>query len=314
MPTLDQHPGSNLVKMLNIGRSKTGKTGSLAGLAIAGYNLWILDYDNGLETLGKVLRDPKVDPEVFKRIHYETLRDDISTLNGTPRIKPPPKAFKAAGATLEKWHAEKFTPQDVIVLDTLMSFSEAAFRQAVFLAGRLNQRAQLQDYGWMGESVILFIEMLTSPEINCHVVVNTHIKYIGGDEETQENAVGLPDAKGKEVAKNASRFFNTVVLTRSFGTGPGTRRVISTQPQGVIEVATSNPKGVDATYPVDNVGMAKLFRDILGHGPPASKGAAAASNGKGADDVPVAPTGEGVEPEPTPTATAKGELSDVNAK
>lgn len=268
MPTLDEHPGSNLVKMLNVGRSKTGKTGSLAGLVKVGYTLHILDYDNGLDILGKVIRDDKaMDGSALKRVHYETLRDDISTLNGTPRVKPPPKAFKAAGDTLTKWHAEKFTDSDVIVLDTLMSFSEAAFRQATFLGGRLNQRAQLQDYGWMADSVLLFVEMLTAPELKCHVVVNTHIRYFGGNEETQTDPLGLPDAKGQEVAKNVSRFFNTVVMTRSMGSGAGTRRIISTRPQGVVEVATSNPLSVKATYPVDNSGMALLFQDILGHGP-----------------------------------------------
>ena len=269
MPTLDEHPGSDLVKMLNVGRSKTGKTGSLAALVKAGYTLHVLDYDNGLNILAKVLRDDKdvdLGPSL-KRIHYETLRDTISTLNGVPRIKPPPKAFKAAGETLIKWKAEKFTPNDVLVLDTLMSFSEAAFRQATFLAGRLNQRAQLQDYGWMADSILMFIEMLTAPELNCHVIVNTHIRYFGGNEETQTDPLGLPDAKGQEVAKNVSRFFNTVVMTRSTGSGAGTRRIISTRPQGVVEVATSNPMSVKATYPVDNSGMALLFKDILGHGP-----------------------------------------------
>lgn len=270
MPTLDEHPGSSLVKMLNVGRSKTGKTGSLAALAKAGYTLHVLDYDNGLDIISKVLREDKdvVDlAAVLKRIQYETLRDNISILNGTPRIRPPPKAFKAAGETLTKWHAEKFTDNDVIVLDTLMSFSEAAFRQATFLAGRLNQRAQLQDYGWMADSVLLFIEMLTAPELNCHVIVNTHIRFFGGNEEMQTEPLGLPDAKGQEVAKNATRYFNTVVMTRSTGSGAGTRRQITTRPQGVVEVATSNPLGVKPTYPVDNSGLALLFRDILGRVP-----------------------------------------------
>lgn len=268
MPTLDEHPGSSLVKMLNVGRSKTGKTGLLAGLVKAGYNLHILDYDNGLDILGKVIRDDKeMDASALKRVHYETLRDNISTLNGVPRVRPPPKAFKAAGETLTKWQAEKFTDNDVLVLDTLMSFSEAAFRQATFLAGRLNQRAQLQDYGWMADSVLMFIEMLTAPELKCHVIVNTHIRFFGGNEEMQTDPLGLPDAKGQEVAKNVSRFFNTVVMTRSMGSGAGTRRIITTRPQGVVEVATSNPTSVKDTYRVDNSGMALLFKDILGHSP-----------------------------------------------
>ena len=263
MATLLDHPSSEVIKLLNIGESKTGKTGALASLAKAGYNLYILDYDNGLDILSSVLRG---DNEALARVNFVTLRDSIITTGGLPKVKPPVEAYKNAGRTLEEWGAQNFTPQDVLVLDTLTTFSEAAFNQALMLAGRLNQRPQLQDYGWMADSVKLFIEMITDPSMNCHVIVNTHIRYFSGDSEDQTQSRGLPNAKGQEISRIVSRYFNTVVLTRSTGSGPGTKRLINTTPQGVVEVATSAPLHVKATYSVEG-GLAPLFADVLGHGP-----------------------------------------------
>lgn len=263
MPTLDEHPSASLVKMLIVGESGTGKTGALASLASAGYTLHILDYDNGLDIIQNALRD---DVPALRRVQYETFRDNIILTNGIPKIKPPITAYKGAGKTLTAWHAETFGPNDIIVLDTLTTFSEAAFNEALMIAGRLNQRPQLQDYGWCADSVKLFIEMLTSPDLSCHVIVNTHIRWFAADEEAQTQAKGLPNAKGQEISRVISRYFNSVVLTRSQGAGPATKRVISTQPQGVVEVKTSAPKNVKPTYPIET-GLAALFADILGHAP-----------------------------------------------
>ena len=268
MTSLADHHSSQLIKLLNIGESKTGKTGALASLAKAGYRLWILDYDNGVDILANVLRD---DPAAMARVTLETPRDTIIFSNGVPKLKPPIHAYKDAGRILSEWKADSFGPNDIIVLDTLTTFSDAAFNEALMLGGRLNQRPQLQDYGWMADSVKLFIEMLTSPAIACHVIVNTHIRYFSGDAEDQTQARGLPNAKGQEISRVVSRYFNTVVLTRSTGSGFGTKRLISTQPQGVVEVATSAPLSVKASYSVTE-GLAPLFADILGHGPAQEKG------------------------------------------
>lgn len=268
MPTLLDHPASSIIKMLAVGESGTGKSGMLASLASAGYSLHVLDYDNGMDVIRNALAD---DREALGRVRYETIRDNITFTNGIPKVKPPVNAYKRAGKVLQEWEVEKFTPQDVLVLDTLTTFSDSAFNEALMLAGRLNQRPQLQDYGWMADSVKLFIEMLTSPEINCHVIVNTHIRWFAADEEAQTQAKGLPNARGQEISRVVSRYFNTVVLTRSQGAGAATKRVISTKPQGVVEVKSSAPKQVKDTYPIES-GLAQLFHDILGHGPvPPSK-------------------------------------------
>ena len=60
MPALSDHQSSQTTKMLFIGDSGSGKTGALASLAAAGYNLRILDVDNGVDILANLLRDPQV--------------------------------------------------------------------------------------------------------------------------------------------------------------------------------------------------------------------------------------------------------------
>lgn len=261
--TLDNHPSANIIKMLIVGESGTGKTGALASLALAGYNLWILDFDNGLDILANVLRDT---PEAMTRVHYKLLRDKVSMSTGIPRIQTPVSAWKSAGKTLKEWGVENFTANDIIVLDTLSSASQAAFNEAMAIAGRLNQRPQQSDYGWMADSVLLFMDALTSEDAHYNVIVSTHIKFFEGSEESQTTARGLPNAKGQQISKDIAKYFNTVLLTRTQGSGAATRRILSTQPQGVVEVKTSAPKNVKASYPVES-GLASLFEDILGHGP-----------------------------------------------
>lgn len=266
MPSLDAHHANVLYKGLHVGENGTGKSGALASLAAAGYSLHVLDYDNGLDSIVDALRD---NPAALKRVQFETLRDDITTTNGLPKIKAPVHAYEDAGRTLEKWKVEAFTPSDVLVLDTLSTFTTAAFNKALALGARLNQRPQLQDYGWMADSVKLFLEMLTSPELNCHVIVNTHVRYLASesDDTTQR---GLPNAKGQEISREVGKYFNNVILFRTLGSGPGARRRISTQPQGVVEVKVSAPSKVKPEYPIDT-GLADLFADILGHRGPTAK-------------------------------------------
>ena len=268
--TLTDFHATQVIKLLNMGESGSAKTGQLASLAIAGYNLYVLDYDNGIEILANVLRQGG-HADALARVHFETIRDTIIFSNGTPKIKPPTTAFRRAGQLLAEWDAANFTPADIIVLDTLTTFSEAGFNEALSAAGRLNQRPQQTDYGWMGDAVMLFIEMLTSPALNCHVIVNSHIRYFSGDDDMQTVARGLPNAKGQQIPTTVSRYFNTCILSRSIGSGPATKRVITTQPQGVVGVKTSAPTSVKASYPIET-GLASLFQDILGTSPQPPKG------------------------------------------
>lgn len=268
MGNLKEHPASHIVRLLNIGESGTGKTGALASLAKAGYRLWILDYDNGLDILANLLGD---DQEALDRVTYKSLRDKITLAGGVPKILGQHvSAWKDAGKTLEEWQQEAggdFGPLDILVIDTLTTMSMAAFNEALKLGARLNSRPQQNDYGWMADTVLLFMQAITEEDANFNLIVNTHVRYLSNEGDDTLSR-GLPNAKGQQIPKDIGKFFNTIVLTRTQGSGPGARRQISTKPQGVIEVKTSNPKGVKDTYGLEN-GLAELFHDILGHGPQA---------------------------------------------
>lgn len=285
MPNLTAHHALTYIKAINVGMSGAGKTGALASLALAGYNLHILDYDNGLDILVDLLRD---DPDAMRRVQYVTLRDRLATRRGSVVVVPPTTAFKRAGNTLDRWGAGSFTAKDIIVLETLTSFSEAGLNEARSLSGRLNERPQLQDWGWMAEALRRFIEMLTDPgdeeatpprppTFPCHLIVNTHIRYMDSDEErpardaqrsakTQVDAIdilrGVPNCLGQEVPRTVGRYFNTVLLTTTQGKGRAMKRLITTIPQGIIEVKCSAPKRAKAVYPQET-GLADLFHDIL---------------------------------------------------
>jgi hypothetical protein len=251
--------------LLAIGESGTGKTGALASLAKAGYRLWILDFDNGLDILATSLRD---DPSALARVTYATLRDRRVFKNGKPTLVPPIMAYLEAGKVLNEWQdtVGEFGPSDILVIDTLTMFSEAAFHYSLQLQGRLNQRAHQTDYGDLATGVLAFIDTITAADAGYNVIVNTHIKYFGGDDETQMQARGLPNAKGQQISKDVSTFFNSVVLYHTQGAGQATKRVISTTPRGVIGVKTSAPGKVKPTYSIET-GLAELFFDILGSRP-----------------------------------------------
>jgi hypothetical protein len=282
MPSLADYSFSQLLKIINIGLSGSGKTGTLAELARRGWNLHILDYDNGLGILANLLADS---PAALARIHYETLRDKIKLVNGRPRVASPVTAFKGAGKVLEAWDAANaFGPDDILVLETLTTFSEAGLNEARAMSNHLDDRPTLPDWGVMAEMVSNFIQMITDPgdslaqrppQIPCHVIVNTHIRFLEADEEAvvrrsqdqkERDSIdlvrGLPNAKGQEIPRNIGKFFNTVLLTSSKGSGQNTKRVISTRPQGVIEVKCEAPKTAKAEYPQDT-GMADFFKDVL---------------------------------------------------
>ena len=55
MASIRNHRASEVTKLLLVGDSGSGKTSSLASLANAGYNLRILDFDDGLAILPEYL-------------------------------------------------------------------------------------------------------------------------------------------------------------------------------------------------------------------------------------------------------------------
>ena len=84
MPKLENHQSTNITKMLLVGDSGSGKTGALASLAKAGFNLRIIDVDAGLDVLSNLLRDPSspYGKEALARVEFETVTDPMRVSGG----------------------------------------------------------------------------------------------------------------------------------------------------------------------------------------------------------------------------------------
>lgn len=270
------------IKALALGDSGSGKSGALASLALAGYNVHILDYDGSMVSANALLSVLEDTPAAYARVHWKTIQDRIKFMNGKPALVRPCTAYRDFGKTLEEWNVENFTEADVVCLDTLTSFSDAGFNEACSLANKMGlapdgtDHPRPAEYGWMADSVKLAMEMLTSAAVPCHVIVNTHVKVSATDEEKltiERNkmgaptepftrAIGLPNARGQEVPRIVARYFNNVF----YYTRQGPNRIITTQPQGIVDVKTSKIKDVKRSYKIED-GLAELFKD-LGATPP----------------------------------------------
>lgn len=257
MPTLDQHQSGEFTKLAYIGDSGTGKTGSLVSLVKDGYDLGILDMDNGLDSLVAWVR--KECPERLKAISYETVRDKFVSTPGGPRV-PDPQAMTKALALMDKWSdgtsPATWGPKKIFVLDTLSRFGRAAF----FWARGLNPTAKdpRQWYGAGQEAIENMLGLLTAKEFATNVIVISHVKY---NEATDGSNKGYMNALGKALGPVIPSYFNTLVLAESTGTGQNVTRTIRTVPTNLVDVKTPAPFLIDGILPL-STGLATIFKKL----------------------------------------------------
>jgi AAA domain len=259
MPTLDSPDIEEPMKVLLIGNSGSGKTGALASLARAGYNLKILDFDRGTSILRNILRG---DTESLRRVEVETLTDTYKAV-GAKVIPGKVEAWAKGMGILTKWTAES-TMNDVIVIDSLNFASKAAFNWILQLANRLAAPKEIQDWGAAQDLVEAFLFKLYSSETKCHVICTSHITYFGsGDSDIQ---VGYPaTAVGRSFSPKVPRFFNSCLLVRNTGTGAASKREIYTKPIDHVDLKTESLE-VSDRYQLKN-GLAEYFFDVRGKKP-----------------------------------------------
>jgi hypothetical protein len=86
--------------------------------------------------------------------------------------------------------------------------------------------------------------------------MNCHITFIGP--ENMER--GFPNTLGKALSPKVGRYFNSMILAEG--------GKIYTKPRRLIDLKTSNPAGVQATYEL-GTGLAEYFRAVRGVKKPA---------------------------------------------
>lgn len=250
MPTMDQHQSGAFTKLIYIGDSSTGKTGSLASLVDAGYKFKIIDMDNGLEPLKHFVADKSL----LRNIEYETYRDNYKGTAAGPIISGQPKAFTQALAKMTEWQALE-DAKTIFVLDSLSAFGRAAYAWADFANPTVKDKRQI--FGAAQAALENTIALLTAETFRMNVIIISHVKY---DDAVDGVAKGYVSSIGKALGPIIPRYFNTLVLAETSGAGNNVKRKIKTVPTGVIDLKTASPK-IDRELPLET-GMATIF-DLL---------------------------------------------------
>lgn len=294
MPALTDHHSATSTKLLLIGDSGAGKTGALACLAASGYNLRILDFDNGLDILKGYLTGVSPyttkDPSAASRVHSLTCTDKRK-LVGSSLVPVKAEAWERACRALYEWKElspdgkstvvdlgkiETWGEKDVLVIDSLSTAAEAALNHHLGLNGKLGasrtSNEGRRDIGATQNLVRSLLQMLYSDSIKCNVVINAHITLVtesGMSPQSEEakgeadTARGYPAALGRALSPHIPRYFNSVLLLDVEGRGASARHFIYTKSRGNILVKTSAPLRVREKYPI-GWGLAEYFAAVRG--------------------------------------------------
>jgi len=258
MTSLAEHQSSQFTKILYIGNSSTGKTGSLVSLVADGYKLRILDLDNGLDSLKAYVK--KQCPDKLGNIDYETQRDSYKVANGQLVLNGPAKAFANSVKLLDKWSDEstpaEWGPDTIFVLDSLTRLGDAAFEWAKAMnPGAKDPR---QWYGQAQAGVESVLSMLTDPRFATNVIVISHVKV---SELPDGTVKGYVSAIGQALGATIPTYFNTLVLAESAGSGDNVKRKIKTVPTSLVDLKTPAPFAVPKDLPLET-GLSTLFKTL----------------------------------------------------
>lgn len=257
MTALSQHQSASFIKLCYIGDSGTGKTGSLTSLVKAGYKLKVLDLDNGLDPLKQFVA--KECPDKTDNVDFETVRDKIS-MGLTGATVKNPKAFVDAIKLLNTWTdgsvPSEWGADTVFVLDSGSAFGRAAFEWA--RGQNPGAKDPRQWYFAAQQAVENVIAMLTSEAFHANFIYISHINY----SELQDGTTkGYPNSIGKAQGAIIPRYFNTMLLAETSGSGKNVRRRIRTVPTAVIDLKNPAPFRVEAELPLET-GLATIFQQL----------------------------------------------------
>jgi len=257
MPTLDSLTSSPVVKLLLIGDSGTGKTGSVASLVAADYKVRLLDMDNGWDSLASAVR--RGCPEKLNTVEVESFRDKYKSSPAGPVLDGMPMAFVKAIGLLDKWGdygpPKDWGPECVLVLDSLTFFSDSAFNWAKSMNPTAKDQRQI--YGAAQDAVEHVLALLTGASFNTNVIVTAHIRYIDLPDGTKR---GYPTAVGQALSPTIPRYFNSVAQCQ---TQPGGKRTIQTLSTALIDLKNPASFQMQSSLPIET-GLAEFFKVVKG--------------------------------------------------
>jgi len=254
MQSLDQHKSSDYVKLIFIGNSGAGKTGALTPLVQAGYELRIIDLDSGLDALVNHVKE--INPKLLSTIEFESFRDKMKMTASGPAVIGSPKAYVQTLNALEKWgdgsDPAKWGPKRILIIDSLTNLGRAAFQWA--RAANPMSKDPRQWYKTAQDLIEDLIANITSDAFETNVIVISHVEMVDSNGLTK----GFVSSIGKALGPKIPRFFNTMLLSETSGSGKQVKRKIKTLPTGLIDLKNPAPMKIDAEYEISD-GLLQIF-------------------------------------------------------
>lgn len=246
-------PSSGSNKMLLIGDSGAGKSGSVLELANAGYTLRVADFDNKFADLA--MKSGIVRQDCMDNIDIIPFRGP----KGKSRL-----AFDAFKKALEGWEdkgpIESWSEDVIFFLDSLTFMEECMMNKVDHMNPASKSGGQAHGlllYGAGQKMLKEELSFLTSSDIRCHVIIAGHLQYIDIQIEIDGKIKTRTKAYVKGIGKKLSPFigayFNTMLEVST--------RTIRTQPNSVIDlkVPVMEKNGLKKSYPISS-GLPEIFK------------------------------------------------------
>jgi len=260
MPKLEKPSSTTLVKVLVLGDSGTGKTGSLASLVKAGYHLHVLDFDNKIAGGILPILIQRDCPDLVGNVDFEPLRDSLKSSPMGPVFNGTPSAFVRAVSLLDKWSdgsiPSEWGPEHVLVVDSLTFLGDAAYNWAKSM--NPGSKEQRQWYYSAQRVVEPLISMITAASFKTNVVVLAHVDWQSRPDGTMK---GFPASIGSALNSTIPAYFENMVLTHI----AGGKRIMQTTPTALVDLKNPAAFKMAATLPVET-GLAGFFDTIKGGG------------------------------------------------
>jgi hypothetical protein len=241
------------LRMLLVGDSGTGKTGSLLPL-LKNYTLRIADFDASsfLPLNATAEQKQNLDIKIFT---------DKITKTMAGQMIDPPTTVDRFGSALDKWDdkgpVKKWDNKTILVIDSLTFLCRALARQFLQLNKKpIDSTIEARQYGAIQSMITGLMDQLHNDTINCHLIVISHLDYrdfetgtyssVGMMEQgtgagqvapANVSAKGVPTVFGAKLGPQIGRYFDFMIRTKiSTLGGMKPRRIIQTTPDAFIDL------------------------------------------------------------------------------
>ena len=288
------------IKMMYLGHTGAGKTGSTMSLVAAGYKVRHLSWDGLPEIMADFIHNPKsiyrtarpglwdaqTVESLSSRFHFETVTEGRNLIGG--KAIPKGDSWQKAQLFLNNWidseTKEKFGnistwgSDTVLVLDSYSRMCEAAMNFQLAMNGRLAKGPQVgtyedNDYSAMYRNMFDFLDLLKCDEVKCNIILICHIDFIdispdaqgGKPNSATKDLRGFPQTigSGRKLGPKIGQYFNHALRAKQTGTFPVIKREIVTNGDDSIELKNIAPLKVRQSYPLET-GLAEYFAAIRG--------------------------------------------------